>query len=307
MQSPHDVLGVSKDATEQEIKTAFRRLAKRYHPDADPKNTAILSKFQEIQAAYDTLTKTRKQKTAAKKRPQRRKPQATAQRKPQKPADKPAKPSPAKKENTEPSKTEDIFTDFLSGFRTKKAQGDPGPDISAELLVTLEEVARGEKKRLTLDDGRTIDVDIPVGIKSGQSIRLRGAGERGKNGGPAGDVLITVHVEPHPYFTRHNLDIWLELPISLPEALFGTRLKVPTLTGPVMLNVARGANTGSVLRLKNKGIIAKHNGGPRSQGDQYVELKVVLPEDADREFVKIIKKWAKSHDYDVRRGLTHFD
>jgi DnaJ-class molecular chaperone len=140
-----------------------------------------------------------------------------------------------------------------------------------------------------------LDVQIPAGIEDGRTIRLRGQGEAGTYGGPSGDALIEVTVEPHPRFKRDGNDIYTELPISLKEAVLGARIEVPTIDGAVSMTIPKGANTDRMLRLKNRGIP-----GQTGRGDQYVRLKVMLPDPPDPELVELIEQWGEDHDYQVR-------
>ena len=147
--------------------------------------------------------------------------------------------------------------------------------------------------------GATLDVVIPAGTKDQQVLRLRGKGAAGIGGGPPGDALVEVEVRPHPLFTRKEDDIHIELPISLPEAVLGAKLDVPTPTGPVRMTVPKGANTGRVLRLKGKGVA--HPDG--SRGDEYVTLKIVLPEQLDPEIEEFARRWQAGQRHEPRRGL----
>lgn len=168
-----------------------------------------------------------------------------------------------------------------------------GGDVRAQLTVGFTEAALGARQRVTLA-GRTLEVNIPAGLKDGQTLRLKGQGEPGPGGGPAGDLLIEVAVAPHPLFSRKGDDIHAELPVSLAEAVLGGKITVPTLSGRVTMTVPAGANTGTVLRLKGKGI---------KGGDQYVTLKVVLPERVDAQLAEFVRGWAQAHPYDPRAGL----
>jgi len=150
------------------------------------------------------------------------------------------------------------------------------------------------------EGGRTLDVNVPAGITDSKHIRLKGQGEKGKGGGPAGDILITVSVKPHAFFKREGNNVLTELPVSLPEAVLGAQVKVPTVDGAVNLKVPPGSNTGSTLRLKGKGIAGSAKG---KRGDQLVRLKVVLPEDQDEELQDWVTKWSESHNYDARSKL----
>jgi DnaJ-class molecular chaperone len=174
-----------------------------------------------------------------------------------------------------------------------------GADVTYVAEVDFIEAALGAKKRLMLTDGKTLDVTIPPGTEDGQTLRLKGQGLPGAGGGPAGDAYIEVKVATHPLFSRKGNDVYIELPITLPEAVLGAAITAPTIDGPVSLKVPRDSNTGSTLRLKGKGIVDRSTG---QRGDQYVRLKVVLPDRADPELTDFLEKWARRHPYTVRRG-----
>jgi DnaJ-class molecular chaperone len=174
-----------------------------------------------------------------------------------------------------------------------------GQDALYRLPVEFLEAVNGATKRITLPDGGTLDVVIPPGTRDKQVLRLRGKGGAGLGGGPAGDALVEVEVQPHRVFTRKGDDIHVELPISLTEAVLGGKLDVPTPSGPVRMTVPKGANTGRVLRLKGKGVPR----GDKSHGDEYVTLKVVLPEHLDSEIEEFAKHWQAGKEHNPRRHL----
>src|SRR5262249_45147265 len=174
-----------------------------------------------------------------------------------------------------------------------------GQDALYRLPVEFLEALNGATKRITLPDGGTLDVIIPPGTRDKQVLRLRGKGGPGLGGGPPGDALVEIDVEPHRFFTRKDDDIHLELPISLPEAVLGAKLDVPTPTGPVRMTVPKGANTGTVLRLRGKGV-ARAGG---KAGDEYVTLKVVLPERPDAELEEFARRWQAGQSQNPRQYL----
>jgi DnaJ-class molecular chaperone len=169
--------------------------------------------------------------------------------------------------------------------------------VTYSLAVPFVEASLGGKRRVTLTSGKTIDITVPPATEDGHKLRLRGLGQEGPGG--AGDAIIEIHVEPHPYFTRKDGDITLEAPISLPEALLGASIKVPTLDGSVAVKVPKGANTGTTLRLKGKGIPAAKG----EAGDMFVKLKIMLPDPPTDDLDELIEKWAKKHAYDPRKKL----
>ena len=174
-----------------------------------------------------------------------------------------------------------------------------GADVSYKTEVAFLEAARGAKKRLTLSDGKTLDITIPPGTDDGQTLRLKGQGLPGQGGAPNGDAYVEIEVKAHPYFEREGNDVLLECPISLHEAVLGGQVTIPTVDGSVALKVPKGSNTGTQLRLKGKGIADSKTG---QRGDQYVRFVVVLPRQMDAELEQSIERWAKSHasDQEVR-------
>jgi DnaJ-class molecular chaperone len=174
-----------------------------------------------------------------------------------------------------------------------------GQDALYRLPVEFLEALNGATKRITLPDGGTLDVVIPAGTRDKQVLRLRGKGGPGLGGGPPGDALVEIDVEPHKFFTRNGDDIHLELPISLPEAVLGAKLDVPTPSGPVRMTVPKGANTGTVLRLKGKGAPRSD----KSHGDEYVTLKIVLPQQLDSEIEEFARRWQAGQSQNPRRHL----
>jgi DnaJ-class molecular chaperone len=321
---PYDVLGVAKNASEAEIKKAFRGLAKKFHPDADAGGGgggAAKKRFQEINAAYEIVGD--KEKRA----------QFDAGR-----IDMSGQPRPGFGQgfggqgqgfegfpfgktgqagqagdfhfawgggNPRPGeagfRAEDLFADLLGGLggmggRRGRAHMRAGEDITLTMTVSFEEAANGSVKRIQLPGGDVVDVRIPAGLKDGQQIRLKGRGGGGGNGGPSGDVLITVTVALDPRFTREGNDLRTDLMVSLKEAVLGGKVPVETLTGAVTLSIPPGSNSGSVLRLKGKGMPA-HDG--EAAGDLYVRLMVTLPEGGDAELKRFAEHWKR--DYDPRR------
>jgi DnaJ-class molecular chaperone len=166
------------------------------------------------------------------------------------------------------------------------------------MTIELPEAATGGKKRLSVNPEEWLDVTIPPGIEDGQVLRLRGKGGPGFGGGEPGDALIEVHVAPHALFRRDGNDIRIELPVALGEAVLGARVAVPTVTGSVTMTIPKGSDTGTVLRLRGKGIQRRTN-----PGDQYVTLKVVIGHPKDTELAEFIEKWAAGRPFDARRGM----
>ncbi len=300
MPTPYETLGVAPSASADEIKKAYRKLAKKLHPDLNPGNKKVEQQFKEVSAAYDLLSD-----AAKRARYDRGEIDASGAERPDRPFYR------RYAEGREGAKyqdfglDEDSFADdlfanlFRQQRRPERSMHLRGADVTYVAEVDFVEAAVGAKKRLMLTDGKTLDVTIPPGTEDGQTLRLKGQGLPGVGGGTPGDAHIEIKIAPHPVFTRQSNDVHIELPITLPEAVLGATVTAPTVDGPVSLKVPPDSNTGSVLRLKGKGIVDRASG---ARGDQYVRLKVVLPDRADAELKSFIESWSARHPYAVRRG-----
>jgi DnaJ-class molecular chaperone len=308
MRDPYDVLGVSKTASEAEIKKAFRALAKKHHPDKHAGDAAAQKKFQEIGSAYDIVgDKDKRAKFDAGEidaggNPRGFDPGAQGFRggpfgggRQGGPRDFHFTWTDQPGEGAQGFNAEDLFSDLLGGLGGRGGGRQPraGQDFTVAMTVSFEDAARGGSRRVMLPDGEQLDVKIPVGLRDGQQIRLKGKGGAGRRGGPNGDVLIQVSVAPHPYYVRDGNDLRMDLPIALQEAVLGGKVPVPTLTGTVSLSVPANSNTGSTLRLKGKGIPAH---GSEAAGDLYVKLIVTLPGQSDEALTKFAEGWKTQYD-----------
>lgn len=297
MKDPYSILGVTRAASQEEIKRAYRGLAKELHPDRHPGDSAAAERFKEVSAAYNLLGD-------AAQRARFDRGEIGADGAEKAPHGYHYANAGGADEFTRggfsgPRGFEDIVGDIFGGFRGGRGGPVRGRDRKYSLTVDFLEAARGGNRRLTLPGGKTLDVRIPEGLEDGQQIRLKGQGDQ-PQGGTAGDAMIEVSVRLHPLFSRDGRDINLELPISLREAVLGAKITAPTIHGDVTISIPKGSNAGRVLRLKGRGI---RNPKDNSAGDQYVKLKVVLPEVPDAELEKFVRGWRQGEDHDPRAGL----
>jgi DnaJ-class molecular chaperone len=297
MKDLYKSLGVSKNAAQGDIKAAYRKLAKKYHPDANPGNDKVAEQFKEVSAAYNILGD---EKLRAKY--DRGEIDENGQEKYAQGFGGGAQRGAGGFHESSGgfAGADDLFSEIFGNFRRGggRTRAAKGRDKTFGIEVSFKEAAVGGKRRLTLGEGgKTLDVKVPAGITDGKQIRLKGQGEPGVGGGPAGDILINVTVKTDDLFVRDGKNILLELPISLPEAVLGAKIEVPTVDGVVNLKIPAGSNTGSTLRLKGKGIGAKDSS---ERGDQLVKLKVVLPEKPDEDFQNWVSEWSQEHQYDAR-------
>jgi DnaJ-class molecular chaperone len=281
---PYTVLGVKKDAPQQEIQNAYRRLAKKLHPDLNPGNKQAEEQFKDVSAAYDLLGD-----VAKRARYDRGEIDATGAERPQHRFYRDFADS-GSQYTSDAGFADFAADDILSQIFGREGRGNirmRGSDVHYRLDLDFLDAINGGKRQITLPDGSVLDVNIPAGTHDGRVLRLRGKGRPGIGGGPSGDALVEIEVRPHRIFTRKGDDIHVDLPISLSEAVLGGKVKVPTPTGSVTMTVPKWSNTGTVLRLKGKGV-------PRvdgSKGDEFVALKVMLPEKPDPELEKFVAQW----------------
>ena len=305
MRDLYDILGVTRTASDADIKKAYRKLAKELHPDANPGNAKVEERFKEVSAAYHILGDPAQRKrydsgeigSDGQQRQQYRYEYAGGARRPG-----------AGGSGFEGFSfdADDLFSDLFGQMRNRgRAQGGVGrgADRTYKITVDFIDAAKGATRRIGMPDGKKLDIKIPPGIEDGQQIRLKGLGHPGAGGMPAGDALVEVTVTPHEHFRREGDDIHIDLPISLDEAVLGAKIAVPTIDGTVNMTIPKNADSGRTLRLRGKGIARKSG---KDRGDQYVRLEIVLPEEPDAELESLIEKWARKHSYNVRgrRGLS---
>lgn len=321
MANPYTVLGVSKNATQDEIKQAYRKLARKLHPDLNPNDKNAENKFKEVSAAYDILSdETKRKRFDAGEIDETGKERAgfgyggfnggqgyggaqgfnadggfsgfnfdfgQAAGKGRK------------------RSGFDFFSDMFGGGAEdifSRGAGRSanvrmkGEDANYDLSVPFLEAALGKAREIRLPNGKTLNVTIPAGTADKSVLRLKGQGHEGVNGGENGDALIRILVEPHPYFERSGLNILLNVPVSLKEAVLGAKITIPTMEGKVALNIPAHSNTGSTLRLRGKGIKTK-----TQQGDLLVKLNVVLPEKPDEQLDELMRRWTPADSSDLRK------
>lgn len=296
MKNPYEVLGVSLTASSAEIQSAYRKLAKKLHPDLNPGDKSAEDKFKEVAAAYDLIGDPDKRK-----RFDNGEIDASGAERPQHHYYRDFAPGDGEHPYMDSAgfadfmETDDAFADLLRRGQRARANRR-GRDLHYHLAISFLESITGANKRVTLPDGGILDVTIPPGLIDGQVLRLRGKGAPGLGKGVPGDALIEVEVIPDPRFKRDGDNIFLDVPISLSEAVLGAKIRVPTPTGEVTMSVPKGSNTGTTLRLRGKG--APRRGG--GHGDELVKLKVVLPHKADPELEAFVSNWTAGRDFDPR-------
>jgi DnaJ-class molecular chaperone len=320
MRDPYTILGVTKSASGAEIKSAFRKLAKKFHPDQS-KEPRAKEKFAEVGSAYEILGD-------EKKRAAFDRGEIDAEGKPRHPGFEGfgagrrahagagpgfegfefnfgggrAGPGAAGAAGFEAS---EIFSELFGGAAGRRgARGPSGPpprgeDVQATVTISLSEAAAGSTARMTLPSGRTLEVSVPAGIEDGKQIRLKRQGNASLAGGEPGDAIVTVKIARHPYFRVEGRDIRLDLPITLYEAVLGAKINAPTLDGAVELAVPAGTTGGRTLRLRGKGLPHPQGGA----GDLLITLRVVLPDEQDDGLSGLMRKWESGKPYNPRGDL----
>jgi len=316
----YKTLGVSRNASSDEIQAAYRKLARKYHPDLNPDDASAKAKFQEVQKAFDVLNDASKREMYDRYGSSFENMGAGGGGAGGGPR--------TYRWSSGGEGVEDVdfseffgerfggggggggFADIFSQFTRAGAGGGQrrraprrGADLQSELQVPFQTAVLGGEMQLSIDRGEgrveTISVRIPPGIEDGQKMRLRGQGEPAASGGQAGDILLTIHVASHPYYTRKGNNLYVKLPVRLDEALLGAKVDVPTPKGTVTLTVPPGTSGGARLRIKGHGIEPKS--GPT--GDLFAEVQIVVPDKLDEDTRKLAETLAKSHAEDPRRDL----
>jgi DnaJ-class molecular chaperone len=329
MRDPYEVLGVARSASAADIKSAFRKLAKKHHPDANKNDAKAAGRFSELNAAYEIVGDADKRKAFdrgeidAEGKPRFQGFEGFGAGRGAGGADREgvfetfsygsegfqreSRRGGGFRGGGGGGGFEDILKEMFGGrgarpgagmhFEQEDLASAGGRDIAASLTITLPEAAKGAKKRVQLPTGKEVEVKIPAGLADGQQIRLKGQGMAGPRG-RAGDLLIAVSVAPHPLFAREGADLRLDLPITLYEAVLGGKVRVPTLDGAVELAIPAGTSSGRTFRLKGKGFPAK-----QGTGDLLVTVRIVLPEGGDAELQALMKKWRDGKPYDPRKDI----
>ncbi|HKY64448.1 MAG TPA: DnaJ C-terminal domain-containing protein [bacterium] len=325
----YQILGVSPTANDAEIKKAYRKLAKQYHPDVNKGDKSAEERFKDISAAYDTLSDKKKRQEydlmrtygggfggmggeshGFRGRPDGGFDFSTFTG--------PGGASAGQQGNIhfEYGDLGDLFGDIFGGgvkggargggFGTR-ARGAPmrGADRTYSMEIDFLDAVRGMTSKIGLESGagksEKINVKIPAGVKTGSKIRLAGKGDPSPSGGPSGDLFIEVKVRPHPYFSREGDDIYLQLPITIGEAVHGAQIEVPTVDGKLKMKIPAGTQGGQKFRLKGKGVVHRHDEG---HGDQYVVVQLQLPPELDKESRNLIEEFTKRNSYNPREKFV---
>lgn len=316
---PYQELGVSRGASSDEIRKAFRKLAKQLHPDQNPGDKAAEERFKRVSAAFDILGDEDKRKkfdsgqidADGRERAFR----------PGGPGGDPFGPGGpfaggfhrqqggfgGGETHFEGGDFSDILSEILggrgrggagAGFGGFGGAPQRGADVRAEIQITVEEAVQGGKRRIAFSDGRTLEVTIPKGAAEGQVLRLKGQGNPGRGG--AGDALIELHISSHPVFRREGANLTMDVPVSVPDAVLGGKVEAPTPDGPVTLTVPKGANSGRILRLKGRGL---GDPGTGKRGDLLARLVVTLPDTIDPELEAFAEAWRAERPYTPKRKI----
>lgn len=300
MKDPYETLGVNRTATDKEIKDAFKKLARKFHPDLHPGDKEAEGKFKDISAANDLIKDPKKRRrfdageidASGAERPQERFYRDFADG-----------PSHAAQDGFANNEELQEFLARAFADRGHRPQGTfraHGQDVSYVLPVGFLDVTNGAVRTIALPEGKMLQVTIPEGAEDRQTLRLKGQGMPGFGGGPSGDAYVELHVQPHPFFNRKDDNVHVEVPVTLKEAVLGARIEVPTIGGPVAVTVPKGSNTGTTLRLRDRGIRNRKSG---QRGHQMINLKVILPAAEEPELVAFLEKWQPKTQQDPRKEM----
>ncbi|MCC5996265.1 MAG: DnaJ domain-containing protein [Oceanicaulis sp.] len=295
MRDPYAILGVDKSASAEEIRRAYRKLAKELHPDARPDDAKAEDRFKEVTRAFKLLS-------TPEARAKFDRGEIDAEGRERAPFHYRSRPDAPPGQRGPAGRFEDI-SDLFADLFAERARGPgasrrtaPGADMRGEITVSFEESVLGAKKRVSLQGARPIEITVPAGVEDGQVLRLRGQGAQSPYGGRPGDALITVRIREHPFFRREGRDVRLDLPVTLKEAVLGGVVRAPTVDGPVEVRVPAGSSSGAQLRLRGKGA----PGPDGKRGDQIIRLMVDLPP-GDPALEAFLEGWTPPAGYDPRR------
>lgn len=310
MKDPYETLGVARNASQDDIRRAYRKLAKAHHPDLNPGNAAAEAKFKEISAANQLLSDPEQRArfdrgeidAAGQEQAPRHSYRDYAEAGAGERYGAAGNRGGAPPGGWTTDDLEAMFSSMFSGAQARggRSQAAQGSDVHYALTIDFLDAVNGATRRLTLPDGGVLDVKIPPGTEDGQTLRLRGKGGEGWNGGPPGDALIRISVAPHKFFVRDGQDIRLDLPVSLAEAVLGGPVEVPTPGGPVRMRVPAGSDSGAVLRLRGRGVPAH---GGKVAGDLYATLRVTIGR-SDEKLAAFLREWKPEGAKNPRAGMT---
>lgn len=300
-EDPYKTLGIPRDASPDAVKAAYRKLARKHHPDLNPGKPEAEARFKAISSANDLLSdpdkRARFNRGEIDADGQEQRPTGGYRHQAEKPGGE--KYGAPFGQRPEAEVFEDLFADIFEQRRRAETGPRRGPDESYRLAVPFLHAVDGATETLTLPDRRSLSVKIPPGVESGQVLRLRGQGGAGRNGGPAGDALIELNVAGHPLFRREGSDLHMELPVTVREAVLGGPVVVPTPGGPLRVTLPPESDAGRQIRLRGKGIAAH---GTREAGDLFLTLRIVIgvPDEALKDF---LREWKPQSQQDPRAGL----
>ncbi|MFM1815197.1 MAG: hypothetical protein RLZ98_1892 [Pseudomonadota bacterium] len=299
-EDPYSVLGVPRTASDEEIRKAFRKLAREHHPDLHPDDNAAAERFKQVSAAYELLGDAEKRakfdRGEIDEQGEPRRYQQSYRR--QGPfAGRAGQGSGGNFDDFGFSDIFDIFSGGRADARGASGYAARGQDARYTLEIDFLEAASGAKKRVTMPEGGVLDITVPAGVTDGQILRLKGRGSPSPRGGLPGDALIEIKVRPHKSFKRQGDDILVDVPISLDEAVLGTRIEVETISGKVQVTIPKGTSGGKVLRLRGKGV---RNSTSGNTGDQLITLRIELPETIDDSLSYFMSEWRQKHGYNPR-------
>ena len=303
MQDPYETLGVARTATDPEIKAAYKKLARLHHPDLNPGHPAATETFQAIAGAYDLLKDKDKRRrfdageidAGGAEKPRQRYYRDFAEAEAR-------GPHAAADGFASNEELEAFLARAFGGGRGQPGEGfrARGQDVGHVLAIGWLEAANGGVHTLLLPTGKALEVTIPEGAEDRQTLRLKGQGMPGFGGGPAGDAYIELHVQGHAFFQRKDDNVHVALPVTLKEAVLGARIEVPTIKGPVSMTIPKGSNTGTTLRLRERGIRNQKTG---ARGHQMVTLELVLPPGEEPDLAAFLATWQPRTDHNPRQEM----